>query len=285
MEKKQKYDKNRILKLEAKGRIFAALGAMILLSILINTMIGWFERPEELHSREEQKENAYDPEAFFLDEKGRLCYEDKNWTSYICADVSSYQNQVDWRQVAADGVEFAMIRLGYRGYSSGQLNLDPCYEQNVKGARDAGLHVGVYFFSQAKDTAEAVEEAQYVLYEIKDFFVTMPVVFDMEEVTDNDRIKDLTDEDRTEIAAAFCRTIRDAGYIPMVYGSENWLSGKILMQDLQDDFIFWLASYHEVSVSTDFPFVFDYWQYYNRTEIPGIDTETDINIHFIRKSE
>ena len=212
-------------------------------------------------------------------------YEDENYTSELGIDVSFHNEEIDWQKVKEAGIDFAFIRVVYRGYQTGEIHEDKMFRENMEKASQADMKLGVYFFSQAKDTAEAVEEAQYVLYEIKDFFVTMPVVFDMEEVTDNDRIKDLTDEDRTEIAAAFCRTIRDAGYIPMVYGSENWLSGKILMQDLQDDFIFWLASYHEVSVSTDFPFVFEYWQYYNRTEIPGIDTETDINIHFIRKSE
>ncbi len=212
-------------------------------------------------------------------------YEDDNYTSELGIDVSFHNEEIDWQKVKDAGIDFAFIRVGYRGYQTGEIHEDLLYRQNMEKASQAGVKLGVYFFSQAKDTAEAVEEAQYVLYEIKDYFIAMPVVFDMEEVTADDRIAELTDEERTEIAAAFCRTIRDAGYIPAVYGSENWLSGKIRMQDLQDDFIFWLASYHEVSVSTDFPFVFEYWQYYNRTEIPGIDTETDINIHFIRKSE
>ena len=210
-------------------------------------------------------------------------YEDDNYTSEIGIDVSVHNEEIDWEKVKDAGVKFAFVRCGYRGYETGQVHEDVLYHQNMKGASEAGIDLGVYFFSQAKTAEEAEEEARFVLYEMKDYIIRLPVCYDMEEVTDHDRIIDLTTEERTEIARAFCKVIEDAGYIPIVYGSENWLTYKINMADLQDDYPFWLASYHKVSVSTDFPFIFDIWQYNNTGEIPGIDKDTDLNIRFIPK--
>ena len=210
-------------------------------------------------------------------------YEDEHYKSEIGIDVSVHNEEIDWQEVKKAGVKFAFVRVGYRGYETGQVHEDVLYHQNMKGAAEAGIDLGVYFFSQAKTVEEAEEEARFVLYEIKDYGIRFPIAYDMEEVTDHDRIIDLTTEERTEIARAFCQVIKDAGYDAIVYGSENWLTYKINMADLQDDFPFWLASYHKVSVSTDFPYVFDIWQYNNTGEIPGIDKDTDLNIRFIPK--
>lgn len=210
-------------------------------------------------------------------------YEDEHYKSEIGIDVSVHNEEIDWQEVKKAGVKFAFVRVGYRGYETGQVHEDVLYHQNMKGAAEAGIDLGVYFFSQAKTIEEAEEEARFVLYEIEDYGIRFPIAYDMEEVTDHDRIIDLTTEERTEIARAFCQVIKDAGYDAIVYGSENWLTYKINMADLQDDFPFWLASYHKVSVSTDFPYVFDIWQYNNTGEIPGIDKDTDLNIRFIPK--
>jgi GH25 family lysozyme M1 (1,4-beta-N-acetylmuramidase) len=210
-------------------------------------------------------------------------YEDEHYKSEIGIDVSVHNEEIDWQEVKKAGVKFAFVRVGYRGYETGQVHEDVLYHQNMKGAAEAGIDLGVYFFSQAKTVEEAEEEARFVLYEIKDYGIRFPIAYDMEELTDHDRIIDLTTEERTEIARAFCQVIKDAGYDAIVYGSENWLTYKINMADLQDDFPFWLASYHKVSVSTDFPYVFDIWQYNNTGEIPGIDKDTDLNIRFIPK--
>ena len=266
--------KDRKLQLDAKGRIFITLGMMVLLSVLINGMMTWFNQPEELKTREEQMENRYDTEAFFLDEKGRLCYEDKNWTSYICVDVSSYQNEVDWRQVAEDGVEFAMIRLGYRGYSSGALNIDPCYEQNVKGARDAGLHVGVYFFSQAVTEEEAMDEARYVLRKLRGKRIDGPVAFDMEYINGAERINHLNAEEKTAIADAFCRVIEENGYLPMIYGNPTWFTEDVNLEGLAHRGI-WLAHYIEM---TQWPFDYWMWQYTDKGTVAGIEGGCDLNI-------
>jgi GH25 family lysozyme M1 (1,4-beta-N-acetylmuramidase) len=211
-------------------------------------------------------------------------YDDDQYTSSWGIDVSFHQGTIDWQKAAQSGIQFAMIRVGYRGYESGILNEDSQFRANMSGTAEAGVATGVYFFSSAITTAEAEEEASYVLNEIKDYVVTGPIGYDMENVGDNDRIAVLDTAQRTEIAAAFCNRIREAGYVPMIYGSSNWLQNMIRMQDLQDDYAFWLASYHEVLKEPDFPFVFAIWQYANDGVIDGIEKPCDLNLWIRKKS-
>ncbi len=265
--------------------ILLVLICLLLLSLLVLLITVRRPQQEDIEptpTPDPRYRHAYNWDNITAD--GRFwTYEDEKYTSQLGVDVSFHNEEIDWQKVKNAGIDFAMIRVGYRGYKTGEIHEDSRYRENMVNAAQAGLKLGVYFFSQAVSPEEAEEEARYVLYMVRDHYLGMPIAFDMEEVTETDRIRDLTNEDRTEIAAAFCKTIRDAGYIPIIYGSERWLTDKINMEDLQDDYGFWLASYHEVSVSTDFPFVFDIWQYYNRTAIDGIDTDTDINIWFIAK--
>jgi GH25 family lysozyme M1 (1,4-beta-N-acetylmuramidase) len=181
---------------------------------------------------------------------------------------------VDWRQVAADGVEFAMVRLGYRGYSSGAMNLDPFYEQNVKGARDAGLHVGVYFFSQAVTEEEAMDEARFVLRKLRGKRIDGPVAFDMEYIDGAERINHLTVEEKTAIADAFCKIIEENGYQPMIYGNPTWFTEDVNLENLSHRGI-WLAHYIEM---TQWPFDYWMWQYTDRGTVAGIEGGCDLNI-------
>ena len=267
------------LNLKAKGRIFVTLAVMVLLSLLINHMMTWFDTYDGLGEREVQTGNPYNPEAFFLDEKGRICYEDETWTSYIGIDVSSYQKEIDWEAVAADGVEFAMIRLGYRGYGSGLLNLDPCFEQNVKGARDAGLDVGVYFFSQALTTEEAMDEARFVVRKLRGKRIDGPVAFDMEYIEGANRINHLTVEEKTAIADAFCQFIEKNGYEAVIYGNPTWLTEDVDLTLLTHHEI-WLAHYIGM---TEWPFAYRMWQYTDRGSVAGIEGSVDLNIRMKEK--
>ncbi len=262
------------LKLNAKGRIFVTLAAMILLSLLMNHMMTWFDTYDGLGEREVQTGNPYDAEAFFYDEKGRLCYEDERWTSFTGVDVSSYQKEVDWQQVAADGVEFAMIRLGYRGYSSGMLNLDPYFEQNVKGAKAAGLQVGVYYFSQAITIEEALDEARFVLRKIRGLGIDGPIAYDMEYIEGAERINHLTVEEKTAMADAFCQFVEKNGHEALIYGNPTWFTEDVDLTLLTHHDI-WLAHYIDM---TQWPFDYTIWQYTDRGSAAGIEGVCDMNI-------
>lgn len=272
--KNNRKNNRKKLQLNAKGRIFATMASMFLLSLLIQYMMTWFDTYDGLGEREVQTENPYDQSAFFYDEKGRLCYEDETWTSCIGVDVSSYQKEVDWQQVAADGVEFAMVRLGYRGYSSGMLNLDPYFEQNVKGAKESGLQVGVYFFSQALTTEEALDEARFVLRKIRGKKLDGPIAFDMEYIEGVERINSLTVEEKTAIADAFCQFIEKNGYEAMIYGNPNWFSEDVDLSLLTHHEI-WLAHYIDM---TQWPFEYAMWQYTDSGSVAGITGGCDLNI-------
>ncbi|MGI5962970.1 MAG: GH25 family lysozyme [Lawsonibacter sp.] len=158
--------------------------------------------------------NEYHPEGFALDDKGRVQYTWDGRQAKTGIDVSFYQKEIDWQAVADDGVDFAIIRLGYRGYTEGGLRTDSQFEANLQGALDAGIETGVYFFSQAITPQEAEEEAEFVLQQLAQRPLAYPVVFDWEFITPGEQARtDMMDGDTlTQCALAFCRTIEAAGY-------------------------------------------------------------------------
>lgn len=195
-------------------------------------------------------------------------------------DVSHWQKEIDWEQVKESGVEFAMIRLGYRGYEKGGIGLDTYATKNLDGAIAAGLDVGVYFFSQALTPQEAEEEAYFVVNQLEPYaeHITMPVVFDWEHVTDEDaRTADMRDPDiLTDCTITFLQTIEAAGYEPMVYfnRTQSW---KYLNLEEVKDYEFWLAAYTQ---RMKFPYKIKMWQYTNTGKVPGVEGDCDINIYF-----
>ena len=222
--------------------------------------------------------NLYKNDKFQVDEDGIIEYNDDIITSKKGIDVSKFQGNIDWSSVKEDGVEYAFIRMGYRGYgSSGKLVTDENYEKNIKGATANGVEVGVYFFSQAINEEEAIEEANYVLEAIEGYDVTYPVVIDIEEVTDKDaRTADMTKEQWTKNCIAFCETIKAAGYTPMVYGN---LKTFFIMLDMEQITMYdkWFAQY---DTSLYFPYEFKIWQYSESGTVSGISTDVDLNVSF-----
>ncbi len=203
-------------------------------------------------------------------------------TSVTGIDVSKYQGDIDWDQVKSAGVEYAIIRLGYRGYGEGTLEVDPYYEQNIQGANEAGIPAGVYFFSQAVTVEEAREEADMVIEQIRDYQIDYPVVFDTESIPGtNARANELPRELRTDIAIAFCERIREAGYTPMVYCNTRWMIMNINLERLTD-YEIWYAYFGD---NLTFPYHFDMWQYTNEGSVPGIDGAVDLNISFKNYAE
>ncbi len=221
--------------------------------------------------------NPYDKDAFSVDEKGRVTYEQDGRRARAGIDVSTHQKDIDWQAVAADGIEFAILRLGHRGYTEGGLFLDQTFEQNLRGALDAGLEVGVYFFSQAVTPEEAEEEAAYVLSVLDGQALSFPVAFDWESIPNaGARTDGLDGETLTRCAAAFCARIEDAGYRPAVYFNQTL---GYLRYDLRDltDYALWLAEYDS---TPDFYYHFDLWQYSHSGRVNGIQGDVDLDLAF-----
>lgn len=212
---------------------------------------------------------------------GIIKYEDSQYTSRFGIDVSKYQGKINWKKVKNAGAEFAILRIGYRGYGkSGNIKEDTCFFQNFKGAKEVGLDVGVYFFSQAVNEKEAIEEAQYVLKMLDGEKLQMPIVYDPEHIlNDTARTDDVTGEQFTKNAIAFCETIRKAGYEPMVYANMLWEAYEFTMSDLAGIPI-WYADYELLPQS---PYEFSMWQYSQAGKIDGVSGSVDFNIQFVKR--
>ncbi|MBQ7774568.1 MAG: glycoside hydrolase family 25 protein [Lachnospiraceae bacterium] len=209
-------------------------------------------------------------------------YKDGKECSFVGVDVSKYQEYIDFNKVKKAGIDFCMIRVGARGYGTGQLVLDEYFAENISNASNAGLDVGVYFFSQAVTEEEAIEEANMVLEQIKDYEIAYPVAFDMEYIeNDTARVEQLDKSQKTAVARAFLDTIKNAGYTPMIYGKKEWLIKKVDLV-LLSDYDVWLAQYEDVP---DYPYKFSMWQYSNKGTVDGISGKVDLNISFIDYSE
>lgn len=218
-------------------------------------------------------------EGFSLDAQGRVTYSDGRTTAIPGIDVSSHQGTIDWEQVAASGVRFAIIRAGYRGYGQeGTLKVDSCFQSNITGALAAGLDVGVYFFSQAVTVEEAQEELALTLELVAPYDLTYPVVFDWERMPAQRqaRTQDVTGQELTAMAAAFCQGVEQAGYTPAVYAN---LDLAYLTLDLSQlsSWSFWLAQYSDTPT---FYYQYDLWQYSHTGQVPGIQTNVDLDLAF-----
>ena len=239
--------------------------------------------PEEEASPEEDPlaPNLYSADGFY-EIDGIRYYHGGDFEGVPGVDVSSYQEDIDWHAVKEAGIEFAIVRVGYRGYKSGELDLDNCFVEHLEGALEAGLEVGVYFFSQALTPEEAAEEAQFVVEQIKDYPITYPVVYDWEEVDVSTGAR--TDEMNmlmlTSCAQAFCETVEAAGYRSCVYFNQTYGYQQFNLLSLKE-YDFWLAEY---DFHPSFAYHFELWQYTNEGTVPGIEGYVDLNIAFREKS-
>ena len=197
--------------------------------------------------------------------------------SVLGIDVSYWQGgTIDWQQVKAAGVEFAMIRAGWRGSEQGVLAEDDYAQINYAGATAAGIKVGAYFFSQAVSVTEAVEEANFLLDIIKDWRLEMPVVYDWEFVSADSRTGKVSARTLTDCTKAFCNTVALAGYEPMVYFNKDQSFERLYLNELTQ-YGFWLAQYDTV---LNYPYKIDMWQYTETGAVPGIPGDVDINVYF-----
>lgn len=216
----------------------------------------------------------------FTDQSGHPTFTGDGYQVLRGVDVSEHQHQIDWAQVAASGVDYAYVRLGYRGYTEGGLFEDPYFKANVEGALANGLQVSVYFFSQAITVQEAIEEAEFVLERIKDYNITLPVVYDWEKINGETaaRTDTLDFNILNDCAVAFCDTVKNAGYAPAIYFNRHLgYYGYDLSR--MTDYAFWFAL--PESSFPNFYYAVDMWQYSFTEQVPGIAEPTDMNLMFI----
>ena len=223
----------------------------------------------------------------------RLEYMGDEYDTRFGIDVSAYQNRategqtIDWNAVRNDGVEFAMVRIGLRGYSTGAINADAFYEQNIRGALEAGIETGVYFFAQAITVEEAIEEADFVisLLDSLDVEINGPVAYDWEMHDSTYRVYGTTPEMATACAVAFCERIAEAGYTPMVYAGQ-YVSYIKYDQGALAPYLSWYPEYKSDSSENLYPTLYyhmDYWQFSSSCSIDGISGNVDANIQFLRR--
>jgi len=193
-------------------------------------------------------------------------------------DVSKWNNEIDWTKVKESGVGFAIIRCGYRGSQTGAIVEDPYFRANIEGATAAGIPVGIYFFTQAVDEKEAVEEASAVISLIKGYKVTYPVFIDTESAGGNGRADALEVEDRTKVMEAFCETIRSGNYTAGIYASKNWFNKRLDVSKLSKDNVTWLAEYNNQPTYSG---AYQMWQYSSAGRIQGIEGRVDMNMSYL----
>lgn len=228
-------------------------------------------------------EHTYNLDNIISEGDKKYYYDNDELSSQLGVDISYAQKEIDWNKVHDSGIDFAMIRLGYRGYESGKINIDEYFDTNVQKASEAGVGVGVYFFSQAVNKDEAVEEANFVIDKIKNYNITYPVAFDWEDIShEQARTDDIDGQTLTDCAKAFCDTVSGAGYTPLIYSSLNLLREQFEKYDrtqmLDNDF--WLAEYKE---KPEYKYGFSMWQYTETGKVNGINDFVDLNIYFKKK--
>lgn len=254
--------------------------------------VDYLDKQEDEHSNPEFIGNQTAPEILdslprnhylfdgFIQEDGRIRYEDDTYISKAGIDVSYYQGNINWEKVAATDIAYAIIQLGYRSYEDGSVFEDRNFRTYLDGARAAGLEVGVYFFSQALSEEEAVEEAEFVLDTLAGTELDYPVFFDWEPISFAEaRTDGVTGDVITACAKAFCETIEQGGYEAGVYFNQVDIY-EVIDYSAVEEYEIWLAQYHD---RPEMIYDFTYWQYTDSGKVDGIDIIVDLNIHFVKK--
>lgn len=208
---------------------------------------------------------------YYFDGNGKL-------SSCTMIDVSTYNGDIDWNAVKAAGVDYAIIRVGYRGYGTARLVQDRRFEQNMRGAINAGIRVGAYIVTQAVNTEEAVEEASFIVEKCRGYNVTLPLAIDVEwagNSYEEGRANSISASTRTDVINAFARTVMNSGYTAMAYANKDWFENKIYSGNLFSSCKIWLAQYR----NTEYTYGgrVNMWQYTSKGRVDGINRDVDIS--------
>ena len=230
---------------------------------------------------EKAERNEYNFDKYLNNTNNYYSYEDEKYKSKLGVDVSLYQGDIEWQKVKNAGIEFAILRLGFRGYGQdGKIVLDSKFEENYNNAISEEIEVGVYFFSQATNVEEAKEEAEFVLKNIKEKEIKYPVIFDLEKIKyDVARTDNLNVNEITNITLEFCKEIEKNGYEPCIYGNAKTFSTKLKLEEF-NGYKKWYADYQEIPI---YPYEFNIWQYTESGNVDGINGNVDLNICFLEK--
>lgn len=217
--------------------------------------------------------NPYDRFDFQYNRHNYLLLQ--NLQSFAGVDVSAFQGKIDWKKVKQSGIDFAIIRLGYRGYESGKLVEDEYAKTNLKNAKEAGLRIGAYFFSQALSIKETDQEIQFMLKVLGDTELDMPVVLDWEIPANTARTRNMDARTLTDIQRHFCGQMRDQGFQPMIYFNWHQSEHLYILHELEE-YPFWLALYQD---RMTYPWKVEMWQYSDKGRVPGINGNVDLNVY------
>lgn len=259
------------------GAVLLAAAVLCVILLLPEKPAGQPEQTEQSTARTEATgliRNPLKPQDFVYEGDYMTCLSN---AAVPGIDVSVWQGQIDWQQVKAAGIQFAMLRLGYRSMTEGTIKEDSTAQTNYAGATAAQIPVGVYFFSQAICVEEAVAEAEYVLETVKDWKLQMPIVFDWEPTGEDTRTAHVDARTLTDCAKAFLETVQQAGYTAMLYFNTHQAERGLYLEELAD-YAFWLAQYDQ---PMEFAYRVDMWQYTDKGSVPGIEGNVDMNLYFI----
>jgi len=260
--------------------VLGGIAAVLILVLVVGSAVSGCMSSLFSSSNSSSEEPYVSPYDFscLTQENGRFVYTvDGTVKSLAGIDVSASDGTIDWEAVKADGIDFAMIRVGFRGWSAGDIHLDDNFESNFEQARAAGLQVGVYFFSQATTEAEAREEADFVLSQLDGASLDLPIVFDEEPIDgDEGRADNLSNAQCTKNAAAFCKKIAQAGYTPMIYCNRRD-AARLDLSGALSSYQVWYAEYDATYPSGQFDFVM--WQYATDGQVAGLqESGVDIDV-------
>lgn len=269
---KRRKARKRVVKKVATVTFWLLALTVVLASVYIIYSV--LNTPAPVKPVRQLSDNPYSPTDFLEVDGMVVC---TAGPTRLGIDVSQHQEQIDWPAVREAGVEFAFVRIGYRGYSVGTIKPDDRARENLAGAKAAGLQVGAYFYAQAISTEEAAEEAAWCLDFLSGESLDLPLVYDWEWAGTSSRTGAMDRETLTECVRIFCEAVQAEGYQPMVYFN-NHVSRDLLNLEALGEYPFWLAQYKP---QMDFPYLVDFWQFSETGTIPGIEGAVDLNLMFL----
>lgn len=264
------------LKRTLKNPIVIIIAAVVILGIILACLFSCSAKKSK--GIGVTKKAQYLEDSKWDTENDRRVYNDSRYTTYCGIDVSEWTGEIDWELVKNDGIQFAIMRVGYRGYETGKFVYDSNLRHYLKGAIEEGIPCGVYFVSQAINEQEAIEEADMIMEQVYGIDLKMPIYIDLEAAGGAARTDNLTKDDYTKIINAFCERVEENGYRGGIYSNETWITKHLNWNELTK-WDLWFAKYTPVP-ATDF--TFNMWQYSDTAHVNGIENGCDINIRICK---